>query len=77
MRRTGVAAIILLVKGVQQVAAAEPRGASLGDLFSNSIFRGIFLSLSAAIGLCVVASIIRHVRGAGLKTLMDVDHYGL
>jgi hypothetical protein len=76
VRRTGFAAIILLVKGVQQVAA-EHRGASLGDLFSNSIFRDIFLSLSMTIGLCVVASIIRHVRGARLKILMDVDHYGL
>jgi chitin synthase len=60
------AAIILSVKGVQQVAAAEHRGASLSDLFSNSIFRDIVLSLSATIGLYVVASII-HVRDAGLK----------
>lgn len=45
-----VAAVILSVEGVQQVAAAEHRGASLGDLFSKLIFRDITLSLSATIG---------------------------
>ena len=66
--RIQFAAIILSVKGVQQVAAAEHRGASVSDLFSNSIFRDIVLSLSATIGLYVVASII-HVRDVGLKIL--------
>lgn len=64
-RRTQFAAIILSIKGVQQVAAAEHRGAQFNDLFSNSIFRDIVLSLSATIGLYVVASII-HVRNLDL-----------
>jgi chitin synthase len=66
LSRTQFAAIFLSIKGVQQVAAAENRGAKVSDLFSNAIFRDIVLSLSATIGLYVVASII-HVRGLGLK----------
>ena len=59
------AAIYLSIKGVQEVAAAEHRGAQFNDLFSNAIFRDIVISLSATIGLYVVASVI-HVRGLGL-----------
>jgi chitin synthase len=68
VRRTQFAAIFLAIKGVQQVAAAEHRGARFSDLFSNAIFRDIVLSLTATIGLYVVASII-HVRGLGLKII--------
>ncbi len=60
------AAIFLAIKGVQQVAAAEHRGATFSDLFTNAIFRDIVLSLTATIGLYVIASII-HVRGLGLR----------
>ncbi|KAH9992907.1 glycosyltransferase family 2 protein [Russula vinacea] len=52
------AAIYLSIKGVQEVAAAEHRGAQFNDLFSNAIFRDIVISLSATIGLYVVASVI-------------------
>lgn len=68
MRRTQFAAMFLAVKGVQQVAEAEHRGARFSDLFSNAIFRDIVLSLVATIGLYVVASVI-HVRGLGLKIM--------
>ena len=68
MRRTQFAAIFLSIKGVQEVAAAEHRGAKFSDLFSNAIFRDIVLSLVATIGLYVSASII-HVRGLGLKII--------
>jgi chitin synthase len=71
MRRTQFAAIILSVKGVQEVAAAENRGATVSDLFSNAIFRDIVLSLAATIGLYVIASII-HVRGLCLKIVIGL-----
>jgi chitin synthase len=60
------AAIILSIKGVQQVAEAEHRDAQFSDLFTNAIFRDIVLSLTATIGLYIVASII-HVRGLDSK----------
>jgi chitin synthase len=69
VRRTQFAAIFLSIKGVQQVAAAENRGASVSDLFSNAIFRDIVLSLAATIGLYIIASII-HVRGLDLKIII-------
>ncbi|KAH9970285.1 glycosyltransferase family 2 protein [Lactifluus volemus] len=52
------AAIFLAVKGVQQVAAEEHRGIKVGDLYTNAIFRDIVISLSATVGLYVLASII-------------------
>jgi chitin synthase len=48
------------------VAAAEHRGATFGDLFSNAIFRDIVISISATVGLYVVASII-HVGGLNFE----------
>jgi chitin synthase len=54
--------MFLAIKGVQQVSEAERRGAKVSDLFTNSIFRDIVISLSATIGLYVLASLI-HVRG--------------
>ncbi|KAH9961842.1 glycosyltransferase family 2 protein [Russula compacta] len=52
------AAMFLAIKGVEEVTAAEHRGAQFSDLFTNSIFRDIVVSLSATVGLYVVASII-------------------
>lgn len=54
--------MFLAVKGVQQVSEADKRGAAFSDLFTNALFRDIVISLSATIGLYVVASLI-HVRG--------------
>jgi chitin synthase len=68
VKRVQFAALFLAIKGVQQVAAAEERGATFGDLFSNTIFRDIVLSLAATIGLYVIASLI-HVRGLRLKVV--------
>lgn len=69
MRQTQFAAFYLAVKGVQQVAEAEHRGARFSDLFSNAIFRDIVLSFVSTLGLYVAASII-HVRGLGPKTIL-------
>ncbi|KAH9964997.1 glycosyltransferase family 2 protein [Russula dissimulans] len=52
------AAIFLAVKGVQEVSQEEKHGATFSDLFTNSIFRDIVISLAATIGLYVMASII-------------------
>jgi hypothetical protein len=68
VRRTQFAAFYLAVKGVEQVAAAEHRGATYSDLFTNAIFRDIVLSFTATLGLYVVASVI-HVRGLCLKII--------
>jgi chitin synthase len=61
------AAVLLSIKGVQQVAAAEHRGATFSDLFTNAIFRDIVISLTATVGLYVIASLI-HVCRMRLKT---------
>ena len=66
MERMKFAALFLTVKGVQQAAAAEHRVATFGDLFSNAIFRDIVISISATVGLYVVASII-HVGGLNFE----------
>ncbi|KAF8259401.1 chitin synthase-domain-containing protein [Lactarius quietus] len=52
------AAVFLTIKGVQQVTAERKTGASLSDLFTNAIFRDIVISISATIGLYIVASLI-------------------
>jgi len=52
------AAIFLAIKGVEQVSEEEKRGATFSDLFTNSIFRDIVISLAATIGLYVTASVI-------------------
>ena len=50
-------ALFLAVKGIEEVAAAK--GAiNINDLFSNSIFRNIVLSLAATLGLYIAASLI-------------------
>lgn len=43
------------------MAAEEHRGIRVGDLYTNAIFRDIVISLSATVGLYVLASVI-HVR---------------
>ena len=53
--------MFLTIKGVQQVSAERHSGATFGDLFTNAIFRDIVISISATIGLYVIASVI-HVR---------------
>ncbi|KAH9011458.1 hypothetical protein EDB84DRAFT_1016875 [Lactarius hengduanensis] len=52
------AAIFLAVKGVQQVGAEKNRGVTFSDLFINAIFRDNVISISAIVGLYVVASSI-------------------
>ena len=52
--------MFLTVKGVQQVAAERHRDPNLSD-FHNAIFRDIVVSISATLGLYIVASLI-HVR---------------
>jgi chitin synthase len=53
------------------VAAEEHRGIKVGDLYTNAIFRDIVISLSATVGLYVLASII-HVGNIRLKYLVVV-----
>jgi len=65
------AAAFLSVKGVQQVAAARHRGAQFSDLFTNTIFRDIVISISATVGLYVIASVI-HVRPSSVFAASDV-----
>jgi chitin synthase len=62
VKRLQFAAVFLSIKGVQQVAAAEHRGATFADLFTNAIFRDIVISIMGTVGLYVIASII-HVCG--------------
>ena len=57
---------IVTIKGVQQVPAAERRGATVPDLSSDAIFHDIVVSISAIVGLYVVASII-HVGDLSLE----------
>lgn len=53
-----VAAVLLAVKGIENVASVEGRPITFTDIFSNSIFRNIVLSLLATTGLYLVASLI-------------------
>ena len=74
------AAVFLTIKGVQQVAADKHRGAAFSDLFTNAIFRDIVISISATVGLYVIASII-HVRPSSLclaarASVMADDDFG-
>ena len=58
---TQFAAVFLTIKGVQQVSQERHSGATFSDLFTNAIFRDIVISISATVGLYIVASVI-HVR---------------
>ncbi|KAF9465779.1 glycosyltransferase family 2 protein [Collybia nuda] len=58
-----VAAFLLAFKGIENISAAVAasdggRGLTLGDVFTNPIFRNIVLSLLATLGLYVIASLI-------------------
>ena len=59
--RRQFAAVFLTIKGVQQVAEERHSGATFSDLFTNAIFRDIVISISATVGLYIIASLI-HVR---------------
>lgn len=49
-------AFILAFKGIQ--AAEQDGPLTFGDLFTNSIFRNVVLSLLATLGLYIIASLI-------------------
>ncbi|EIN12208.1 glycosyltransferase family 2 protein [Punctularia strigosozonata HHB-11173 SS5] len=51
-------AFFLAVKGIQNVEHKEDSGIKLSDIFTNSIFRDIVISLAATLGLYIVASLI-------------------
>ncbi|KDQ51532.1 glycosyltransferase family 2 protein [Jaapia argillacea MUCL 33604] len=52
------AAFFLAYKGIENVAHVQGRPIVASDIFSNSIFRDIVISLSATLGLYVLASLI-------------------
>lgn len=52
-----VAAFLLAFKGIDQIAD-DNGGLNAGDLFTNTIFRNIVLSLLATLGLYIIASLI-------------------
>lgn len=53
-----MSAFLLAYKGIEAVAKSENRAIQAGDLFTNSIFRDIVLSLAATLGLYIVSSLI-------------------
>ncbi|KAG0696917.1 glycosyltransferase family 2 protein [Suillus ampliporus] len=53
-----VSAFLLAYKGIESVAQSEGRAIQASDLFSNSIFRDVVLSLAATLGLYIVSSLI-------------------
>ena len=53
-----VAALVLAFKGLDELIKDHKGSLSLGDFFTNPIFRNIVLSLSATLGLYVFASLI-------------------
>ncbi|KDQ16092.1 glycosyltransferase family 2 protein [Botryobasidium botryosum FD-172 SS1] len=52
------AAFFLAVKGLENVASVEGRPIVFSDIFTNSIFRDIVISLVATLGLYVIASLL-------------------
>jgi len=52
------AAVLLAVKGVENIAKVEGRPIQLSDIFSNVIFRDIVISILATTGLYLIASIL-------------------
>ncbi|CAK5281878.1 unnamed protein product [Mycena citricolor] len=52
------AAVLLVYKGISQLISEKGGALSLGDFFSNPIFRNIVVSLLATYGLYVIASVI-------------------
>ncbi|KAL0960546.1 hypothetical protein HGRIS_005585 [Hohenbuehelia grisea] len=53
-----VAAFLLAFKGIENISSVQGRPLTLNDVFTNSIFRNIVISLVATLGLYVIASII-------------------
>jgi len=53
-----VSAFLLAYKGIEGVAQSEGRAVQASDLFTNSIFRDIVLSLAATLGLYIIASLL-------------------
>ncbi|KAG1739396.1 glycosyltransferase family 2 protein [Suillus paluster] len=53
-----VSAFLLAYKGIESVAQSEGRAIQASDLFSNSIFRDVVLSIAATLGLYIVSSLI-------------------
>jgi chitin synthase len=53
-----MAAFLLAFKGINNIAQTSGRPLQFSDIFSNSIFRDIVLSLLATLGLYIVASLI-------------------
>jgi len=52
------AAFFLAVKGIQNIQHTGGKALSLSDIFTNSIFRNIVISLLATLGLYIIASLI-------------------
>lgn len=52
------AAFILAFKGVDNISKVEGRPLTIGDVFTNSIFRNIVISLLATLGLYIIASLL-------------------
>ncbi len=50
------AAFLLAFKGVENISNVEGRPITFSDIFSNSIFRDIVISLLATLGLYFIAS---------------------
>jgi len=46
------------VKGIQNIENSGGKSLSISDIFTNSIFRNIVLSLLATLGLYIIASVI-------------------
>jgi len=51
-------AFFLAIKGIQNVAAVEGRPIQFSDIFANTLFRDIVISLLATTGLYVIASVL-------------------
>ncbi|KAF9269343.1 glycosyltransferase family 2 protein [Marasmius fiardii PR-910] len=53
-----ISAFLLAFKGIEQLAKEKGSALGIGDLFTNTIFRNIVISLAATLGLYVAASLI-------------------
>lgn len=57
-RISQVAAFLLAFKGIEAIASEQGHALKITDVFTNSIFRNIVLSLLATLGLYILASLI-------------------
>ena len=53
-----VAAFLLAYKAIESVAQTEGRAIQASDLFTNTIFTDVVLSLAATLGLYIISSLI-------------------